>query len=107
MCGTRLLLQLFDHRDHLPALAGFVLLPVDRHRGPHMLCHEGLHPAEPFLLAIRHIEIHGAFPHSLAEIIRRALSAGHPSSARRLSPAARITTSGPRACHTDIATFER
>src|SRR5436309_9107475 len=69
--GARLLLQFLDNRNHLPALAGLVLLPVDRHRGAHMLGHERFDAAEPFLLAIRHIEVHGAFPLTVAEIVGR------------------------------------
>ena len=46
--GPRLLLQIFQHRDHLPARALLVLLLVDRHRGPDMLVHERLHAVEPF-----------------------------------------------------------
>src|SRR5215467_13108753 len=41
-----------------PARAFGVLLLVDRHRGTDVLGHEGLHPAEPFLLPVRHREIH-------------------------------------------------
>src|SRR6185503_3332906 len=72
--GLRLLLQVFQNRDHLPARTLGVLLLVDRHRGADMLGHEGLHPAEPFLLLVRHREIHGTlltcslktvWPHSL------------------------------------------
>ena len=50
--GVRLLLQILQHRDHLPALARGVLLLVDRHRGPDMLGHERLHPVEPIFLAV-------------------------------------------------------
>ena len=58
--GPRLLLQFLDDRKHLPALAGLVLLPVDRHGGTDMRVHERLHPVEPFALTVRHIEVHGA-----------------------------------------------
>ena len=59
--GPRLLLQILQHRDHLPALALGVLLLVDRHRGPDMLVHERLHAVEPFALTVRHVEVHWAF----------------------------------------------
>ncbi len=59
--GLRFLLQILKDRDHLPALAGFVLLPVDRHGGPDMLVHERLHTIEPFALTVRHVEVHRAF----------------------------------------------
>ena len=57
--GPRLLLQVLEDRDHLPARAFLVLLLVDRHRGPDMRVHERLHAVEPFFLALRHIEVHG------------------------------------------------
>ena len=56
--GARLLLQFFEDRNHLPALACLVLLLVDRHRGPHVLVHERLHPVEPIFLTVRHVEVH-------------------------------------------------
>src|SRR3954454_11540449 len=71
--GARLLLQVLDHRDHLPALALGVLLLVDRHRGAHVLRHERLHAIEPFLLAVRHIEVHGGFLGWFIEIVAGTL----------------------------------
>src|SRR5882757_6414466 len=59
--GARLLLQILQDRYSLPALAGFVLLPVDRHGGPHMLVYERFHTVEPFALTVRHVEVHWAF----------------------------------------------
>ncbi len=59
--GLRLLLEVFENRDHLPARTLGVLLLVDRHCGPDMLGHERLYAIEPILLAIRHIEVHGRF----------------------------------------------
>src|SRR5581483_5683709 len=55
---ARLLLQVFENGNDLPARTFGVLLLVDRHRGADVLGHEGLHPAEPFLLPVRHREIH-------------------------------------------------
>src|SRR5712671_410480 len=65
--GARLLLQIFQDRYCLPALAGFVLLPVDRHGGQHMLVHERIHTVEPFALTVRHVEVHWAFLTFLGE----------------------------------------
>ncbi len=50
--GPRLFLQVLQDRDHLPALACLVLLPVDRHGGADMLVHERLHTVEPFALTV-------------------------------------------------------
>ena len=58
--GLRLLLQVFEDRDHLPARALRILLVVDRHRGADMRLHERLHAVQPFLLLFGHIEVHGA-----------------------------------------------
>ncbi|MGY4287964.1 hypothetical protein ACVWXO_007184 [Bradyrhizobium sp. LM2.7] len=63
--GLRLLLEVFQDWDHLPAIAALVLLVVDRHRRAHVLGHEGLHAVEPFLLLGRQIEIHGTLLVSL------------------------------------------
>ncbi|MEY9204773.1 hypothetical protein ABIF05_003883 [Bradyrhizobium elkanii] len=57
--GLRLLLQILEDRDHLPARAFGVLLVVDRHGGPNMRFHESLNALQPFLLLGRHREIHG------------------------------------------------
>src|SRR5260370_14477681 len=79
--GPRLFLQILQDRDHLPTLAGLVLLLVDRHRGPDMLVHERLHPVEPFALTVRHVEVHWAFL-TLGRKLLAALSPRRPSSAR-------------------------
>ncbi len=48
--GLRLLLQVLEDRDHLPARALRILLVVDRNRGADMRLHERLHAVQPFLL---------------------------------------------------------
>src|SRR3984893_12862965 len=98
--GARLLLQIFQNGDHLPALALGVLLLVDRNRGPHMLVHERLHPIEPFALTVRHIEVHGTLLatvlRSLAALFARRSFAARFLSSRRDSGggAVRIDTTG-------------
>ncbi len=69
------LLQVFENRNDLPARTFGVLLLVDRHRGADMLGHEGLHPAEPFLLPVRHREIHETLLTCSSKILLHCLSA--------------------------------
>ena len=110
--GPRLLLQLLDDRDHLPARPRFVLLAVDGDGGPDMLGHERLHTAEPFFLTIRHVEVHWAFLTFGQEFWRHCLpAAGSPQElfvappSNRRPPAKR---SPERRCVTriDIPTFK-
>src|SRR5580698_1659241 len=86
----RLLLLFLDDRNHLPALAGFILLPVDRHGGADMLVHERLHTVEPFALTVRHVEVHWAFLAFLDENCwRHCLSAAGSPQDYSLAPPGR------------------
>ena len=59
--GARFLLQVFQHRRHLPAVLAerFHLRVVHRYGGNHVLAHEGADTVDPVVFAFGSAEVHG------------------------------------------------
>ncbi len=95
--GPRLFLQLFQHRNDFPALAGRILLLVGLHRGANMRVHERRDALEPFTLAIRQCKVHQAILAVCLKIFA-TVSACRPTPARALSKS-RGTENPASKCH--------